>query len=193
MATLYYMIIEGRQAGPFPAEALKAQGLMPDTYVWREGLQNWVAASQLPELDYLFRANPPMESLSPSSPPSGSYYDRQPGTVPPDPYRDDSRYGAPVPHTNWLPWAVVATVAAFLLSCIGMIFGIIGIVQANKANTAYQRGDFSIGDSANSTARLMTIIAFVFAAIGLFGSIWIFRSSDFMENYQNMIRSMANV
>ena len=45
MATLYYMIIEGRQAGPFPAEALKAQGLMPDTYVWREGLQNWVAAS----------------------------------------------------------------------------------------------------------------------------------------------------
>lgn len=51
MATLYYMIIEGRQAGPFPAEALKAQGLMPDTYVWREGLQNWVAASQLPELD----------------------------------------------------------------------------------------------------------------------------------------------
>ena len=81
MATLYYMIIEGRQAGPFPAEALKAQGLMPDTYVWREGLQNWVAASQLPELDYLFRANPPMESLSPSSPPSGSYYDRQPGTV----------------------------------------------------------------------------------------------------------------
>ena len=89
--------------------------------------------------------------------------------------------------------AVVATVAAFLLSCIGMIFGIIGIVQANKANTAYQRGDFSIGDSANSTARLMTIIAFVFAAIGLFGSIWIFRSSDFMENYQNMIRSMANV
>lgn len=56
MATLYYMIIEGRQAGPFPAEALKAQGLMPDTYVWREGLQNWVAASQLPELDYLFRA-----------------------------------------------------------------------------------------------------------------------------------------
>ncbi len=81
--------------------------------------------------------------------------------MPPDPYRDDSRYGEPVPHTNWLPWAVVATVAAFLLSCIGMIFGIIGIVQANKANTAYQRGDFSIGDSANSTARLMTIIAFV--------------------------------
>ena len=121
MATLYYMIIEGRQTGPFPAEALKAQGLMPDTYVWREGLQNWVTASQLPELDYLFRENPPMESLSPSSPPSGSYYDRQPGTVPPDPYRDDSRYGEPVPHTNWLPWAVVATVAAFLLSCIGMI------------------------------------------------------------------------
>lgn len=59
MATLYYMIIEGRQAGPFPAEALKAQGLTPETYVWREGLQNWVTASQLPELDYLFRENPP--------------------------------------------------------------------------------------------------------------------------------------
>lgn len=98
-----------------------------------------------------------------------------------------------MPHTNWLPWAVVATVVAFMLSCIGMIFGIIGIVQANKANTAYQHGDFTTGDSANSTARIMTIIAFVFAAIGLFGSIWIFNSSDLMENYQNMIRSMANM
>ena len=192
MATLYYMIIEGRQAGPFPAEALKAQGLTPETYVWREGLQNWVTASQLPELDYLFRENPPAAGPS-AYPPDGSYHDRQQGTVPPDPYRDDSRYGEPVPHTNWLPWAVVATVVAFMLSCIGMIFGIIGIVQANKANTAYQHGDFTTGDSANSTARIMTIIAFVFAAIGLFGSIWIFNSSDLMENYQNMIRSMANM
>ena len=86
------------------------------------------------------------------------------------------------------------SIMSIIITFVNLIGGfIIGIVQANKANTAYQRGDFSIGDSANSTARLMTIIAFVFAAIGLFGSIWIFRSSDFMENYQNMIRSMANV
>ena len=74
-------------------------------------------------------------------------------------------------YTNWLPWAIGATVVGFLFSCIGVIFGIIGIVQANKANNFYSAGDVPQGNAANSSAKTMTIIAFVLGGIGLLISI----------------------
>ena len=74
-------------------------------------------------------------------------------------------------HTNWLPWAIAATIVGLLFSCIGAVFGIIGIVQANKANTFYGMGDDAEGDRVNSNARIMTIIAFVLAGIGLI-AVW---------------------
>lgn len=88
-----------------------------------------------------------------------------------DPYHNQNR-GYQRVHTNWLPWAIVATVLGFFTSCIGIIFGIIGIVQANKANNFYAQGFDQEGDSANSNARTMTIIGFVFAGIGIVASIF---------------------
>lgn len=82
-----------------------------------------------------------------------------------NPYnRYDNNY-RPNIRTNWLPWAIVATVLGFFTSCFGVIFGIIGIIQANKANTLYARGYEREGDAANSNARIMTIIGLVIAAI----------------------------
>ncbi|MCH5235355.1 MAG: DUF4339 domain-containing protein [Muribaculaceae bacterium] len=69
--------------------------------------------------------------------------------------------------TNWLPWAIVATVVGFFASCIGAIFGIIAIVQANKANTLYAQGFDQEADASNSNAKIMTIIGLIFAGIGI--------------------------
>ena len=88
-----------------------------------------------------------------------SYYNRY------DRYQNGYR---PNMRTNWLPWAIIATVVGFFASCIGAIFGIIAIVQANKANSLYARGFDAEGDAANSNARIMTIIGLVFAGIGIF-------------------------
>lgn len=79
--------------------------------------------------------------------------------------------------TNWLPWAIVATVVGFLTSCIGAIFGIIGIIQANKANGLYAAGYDQMAEQANNTARTMTIIGFVFAGIGIIGSALLWNGS----------------
>lgn len=79
-------------------------------------------------------------------------------------YRNDYR---PAFRTNWLPWAIVATVLGFFTSCIGAIFGIIGIVQANKANSLYAQGFEAEGNAANSNARTMTIIGLIFAGLGI--------------------------
>lgn len=72
---------------------------------------------------------------------------------------------------NWLNLAIVSTVCGFLFSCIGLIFGIIAISKANKANKAFALGDWQTGQQFNSSAKTMTIIAFVLAAIGLVGSV----------------------
>lgn len=87
-----------------------------------------------------------------------------------DPYHNGPKYNPqyrPSFRTNWLPWAIVATVFGFFTSCIGAIFGIIGIVQANKANGLYARGFDTEGDAANSNAKVMTIIGLIFAGLGI--------------------------
>ena len=183
MATMYFIISEGQQAGPFPKEHLKARGVEKDTYVWREGLEGWVPASELPELQDIFeetiiQAVPQQPYSQPQQPygqpqqpygqPQQPYgQPQQPYGQPQPPYGQPQPYGNPVPHTNWMPWAIVGTIVGALFSCIGMIFGIIGIVKANNANKAYAVGDETGGDMNNSSAKTMTIIALVLAGIGL--------------------------
>lgn len=94
---------------------------------------------------------------------------------------NNQQYGGPV-HTNWLPWAIGATVVGFLFSCIGAIFGIIGIVQANKANGLYTAGFEGEADQANNTAKVMTIIAYVLAGVGLISSFVFFKNFS-LYNY----------
>ena len=211
MATMYFIISEGQQAGPFPKEHLKARGVEKDTFVWREGLEGWVPASELPELQDIFEetiiqavpqqpygqpqqpyGQPQQPYRQPQQPygqpqqpygqpqqpygqPQQPYGQRQrpdgqpqqPYGQPQPPYGQPQPYGNPVPHTNWMPWAIVGTIVGALFSCIGMIFGIIGIVKANNANKAYAVGDETGGDMNNSSAKTMTIIALVLAGIGL--------------------------
>lgn len=84
---------------------------------------------------------------------------------------------------NWLPWAIVATVLGFFTSCIGAIFGIIGIVQANRANNLYAQGFDREGDAANSNAKIMTVIGLIFAGLGILA---IFFFSNIFSIFSNV-------
>ncbi|MEY3142605.1 MAG: hypothetical protein RLY21_1098 [Planctomycetota bacterium] len=48
----WYVNIDGNQAGPYSEadfENMRAQGMIPpNAYVWKEGMPNWVYASELP-------------------------------------------------------------------------------------------------------------------------------------------------
>lgn len=150
--TEYYIIKNNNRIGPIGYADLMSYGLTPDTPVWHEGMADWKAASTLPELAELF---------APQTPPYRQY---APGYTP-------TPTGMPIPHTNWLPWAIVGTVLGCLCSCIGLIFGIIAIVKANNANNAYAIGDGITGDRENSSAKTMTIISLVIAGVGLIISV----------------------
>lgn len=191
---MYYLIINEQQRGPFAKEDLLAQGLTPSTMVWREGMADWAPATEVTELQELFCQQPAQpqsrqtQCAQPGQPPQQPYQQPQQGYQQPyqqpqqgyqQPYQQQGyqqQYPQP-PHqpqypqyqaqpTNWLPWAIVATVLG-LCSCIGLVLGIIAITRANSANKFYQIGDTVSGNAANSSARTLTIIALAFDGIGL--------------------------
>ena len=48
---MQYFFADGDvQKGPFPIESLRAQGIKPDSLVWREGMGEWQRADSLAEL-----------------------------------------------------------------------------------------------------------------------------------------------
>lgn len=175
----YFVIINGVQAGPLPKDKLITAGLQPESFVWRQGLPDWVKAESLPELADIFMADSafggyarPEETVNPYAgqypygqrPPYGGQ--QPPYSQHPDPYSIYGREPQPIQHTNWLPWAIIGTIFGALFSCIGMIFGIIGITKANAANRFYNEGFEENGNMNNSSARTMTIIALVLGGIG---------------------------
>lgn len=95
------------------------------------------------------------------------------------PYNADNRQ-------NWLPWAIGATVVGFVFSCVGAIFGIIAIIQANKANGLYAGGYDSQAEAANNTAKIMTIIGFILGGIGFLTTAF-FWKTGFAMNLFNYI------
>lgn len=59
----FYAVINGQQAGPYDMGTLKQMvkqnQLTKDVPVWREGMANWTAAGQVPELNDIFGTVPP--------------------------------------------------------------------------------------------------------------------------------------
>ena len=50
----YYINSAGQQAGPVPADQLAANGITANTLVWKDGMNEWTKASDVPELRFLF-------------------------------------------------------------------------------------------------------------------------------------------
>lgn len=173
----YYIIVNGSQLGPYSREELSLQSITSETLVWHEGLPDWVKAHSVPELKELIAersfaspfkeppapqpATPPYPSSNPQGYPTANPYSQ------PMAYR---QVAYPIPHTNWMPWAIIVTILSSC-SCIGLILGILAIVNASKANTFYDNGQQAEGDAANSTARTLTIINIILLVIGVIGYI----------------------
>ena len=218
----YYIVVDEKTTGPFSLEELiKHPSLIPDSLVWKPGLDNWVPAKSMPEIASAFSAQnsfnqfqQPVDVEIVKEEPQPTHTQQNSDFYRQDSYHDspsynqpsnqsfhhnqqqqhhhqhqqhqqhhqDYRYNNPYNQyqnnyrpdfrTNWLPWAIVATVVGFFTSCIGAIFGIIGIVQANKANNLYAQGFDQEADTANSNAKVMTIIGLAFAALGLLVVFW---------------------
>ena len=67
--------------------------------------------------------------------------------------------------TNKTLGIIAIVVGAVTCGCLTLIFGILGVVFANKAQTLWNAGDVTGANSAASSARVFSIIGFVLAVI----------------------------
>ena len=62
-STLYYLVINGAQQGPYNTEQIEqmiaANMVAADTYAWKEGMPNWGTLSSFPEFQACFKQVPP--------------------------------------------------------------------------------------------------------------------------------------
>jgi hypothetical protein len=62
-ASSYFVIIDGKQAGPFSEEEMARlmaeKRVVRETYVWRKGLSEWRLAENMPDLMRLVALVPP--------------------------------------------------------------------------------------------------------------------------------------
>lgn len=158
----YFMIINGQQCGPFAKNELKSKGLLPTSHVWKTGMNDWMPAAEVPELQSLFQGQTPPPYMGTAYVNHNqSQHQYAPGQEVYNPQYQNT------PHKDWLPWAIVSTVLGFFCSCLASIFGIIAIIKANSANRLYREGKYQQAKSENSSAKTMTIIGFANAIIGI--------------------------
>lgn len=59
MEIRFFLFVNDQQLGPFTLDELKKKHITSETYVWHEGIDDWVQASQVEELKSLFNTSPP--------------------------------------------------------------------------------------------------------------------------------------
>ena len=190
----WFAMLGQQRVGPATITDLINSGLNGRTPVWHEGYQDWIEAGKVIEISSRLNSGRP-SYRQPQQPNYGQNpqygpqpnYGQNPQYGPQPNFAQNPQYG-PNPNyrqtgfggfnynnfmnrKDWLAPAIIATVVGFLFSCIGVVFGIIAIVKANKANQLYASGMDFEAERENSTAKTMTLIAFGLAAVGLIATI----------------------
>ncbi|MFZ9987798.1 MAG: CD225/dispanin family protein [Candidatus Nanopelagicales bacterium] len=75
--------------------------------------------------------------------------------------------GAEPFETNKTLSIIAIVVGVVTCGCLTLLFGILGLVFANKAQTLWNAGDVTGANSAASSARIFAIIGFVLAVLWL--------------------------
>jgi len=111
----YYVRVGDENRGPFTIDDLKSRGVDPSTYVWREGMADWVRADQLPELQGALKSiGGGSPYSSPQSLPQQNYgYQGYP----------QQRSGPPQFHSGF-------GVTSFVLAMVGLLIDVIMMLMA---------------------------------------------------------------
>lgn len=156
---MWHYAQDGQRKGPVSDDDLRrmaAEGsLKPSDLVWREGMSDWLPASEATGFQFGASSAPP---AAPSAPPAyaqqpPSYAQQSSPYTPPSAPLD---MGAPIP--DYLPWSIAAT----LLCCLPA--GIAAIVFSVQANSAKNAGNF---DEARRKAGQAKTWLWVSVGVGL--------------------------
>ena len=170
MKQYYYVDGNNQQQGPIDAAQLPAFGVTTKTLVWCEGMANWQAAGEIPELASLFAAKQPeipvqpqMQPGTPTQPQMQQQVQPQPmninnfqqaqqpmNTQPP--FQQPNNQQMPPQPDNYLVWAILVTV----LCCLPL--GVASIIYSVKVGSLYAQGDYNGAVDASQKAKKFAMI-----------------------------------
>ena len=174
MKQYYYVDGNNQQQGPIDAAQLPAFGVTTKTLVWCEGMANWQAAGEIPELASFFAAKQPEIPAQPQMQPgTPAQPQMQPGT-PAQPQMQPQAQPQVQPQTmninnfqqtqqpmntqmppqpdNYLVWAILVTV----LCCLPL--GVASIIYSVKVGSLYAQGDYNGAVDASQKAKKFAMI-----------------------------------
>lgn len=170
MKQYYYVDGNNQQQGPIDAAQLPAFGVTTKTLVWCEGMANWQAAGEIPELASFFAAKQPeipvqpqMQPGTPTQPQMQQQVQPQPmninnfqqaqqpmNTQPP--FQQPNNQQMPPQPDNYLVWAILVTV----LCCLPL--GVASIIYSVKVGSLYAQGDYNGAVDASQKAKKFAMI-----------------------------------
>lgn len=170
MKQYYYVDGNNQQQGPIDAAQLPAFGVTTKTLVWCEGMANWQAAGEIPELASFFAAKQPeipvqpqMQPGTPTQPQMQQQVQPQPmninnfqqtqqpmNTQPP--FQQPNNQQMPPQPENYLVWAILVTI----LCCLP--FGVASIIYSTKVSSLYAQGDYNGAVDASQKAKKFAMI-----------------------------------
>ena len=186
----YWANINGVQHGPVEKQQLIGLGLTRDSYVWREGLEDWVMVQNFSELDDLFPVKP-MADVTPTddntsttaavTPADESANDETPADEPvtEDTPADETTTNDPVPPSipqipqqpyqqtvapqQPLPPCPPTNLVWGILTTVlcCQVLGIVSIVYALQVKAKYDSGDLETAQRYSDRAAMWSIAAIV--------------------------------
>ena len=174
MKQYYYVDGNNQQQGPIDAAQLPAFGVTTKTLVWCEGMANWQAAGEIPELASFFAAKQPeipaqpqMQPGTPAQPQmqpqaqpqvqpqtmniNNFQQTQQPMNTQP-PFQQPNNQQMPPQPDNYLVWAILVTV----LCCLPL--GVASIIYSVKVGSLYAQGDYNGAVDASQKAKRFAMI-----------------------------------
>jgi len=156
MKQYYYVDGNNQQQGPIDAAQLPSFGVTAKTLVWCEGMANWQAAGEIPELASLFAAKQPEIPVQPQAQPqtmniNNFQQTQQPMNTQP-PFQQPNNQQMPPQPDNYLIWAILVTI----LCCLPL--GIASIIYATKVSSLYAQGDYNGAVDASQKAKKFAMI-----------------------------------
>lgn len=147
---LYWANINNVKVGPLEPEQLASYGLTPDTYVWREGWQQWCKAKFVDELQpWLYRQYGNSCGYAGGSATQYWHFDNRAA---------GQEHRPPMPST-YLPWSLIVT-----LACC-MPLGIVAIIYSSMVESRYAAGNYDGALSASSRAKGWCIAGAILGAL----------------------------
>lgn len=137
----YFYLDGNNQVGPLSLEALISSGISSDTYVWYEGLTEWLPAASLPELQVHFAQ-------------SGAPVSDTPVVTSPEQVKNPFTEPAGEKPKDYMIGSIVLT-----LFCT--ILGIIAIINSVQAKEAWNKGKYEEARKKSKTARTLIIVGTV--------------------------------